>query len=158
MTMMPKEEQKQPGELVVAEKVEKEAQQVNQLNHEDCPHDTSEAMDQRGCPRDSQPSQIPTQGTKQKTVVAELQTAEKTFVAEAVVAETTAPAESRTLTASRQPETLTDSDIPITRPENYHYTPEEIALMKRQANEAYLKWVELELEIAKYNQEQTAQK
>ena len=56
------------------------------------------------------------------------------------------------------PKTLTDSDIPITRPENYKYTPEEIALMKRQANEAYLKWVELELEIAKYNQEQTAQK
>lgn len=56
------------------------------------------------------------------------------------------------------PETLTDNDIPITRPENYKYTPEEIALMKRQANEAYLKWVELELEIAKYNQEQTAQK
>ena len=59
---------------------------------------------------------------------------------------------------SAKPETLTDNDIPITRPENYHYTPEEIALMKRQANEAYLKWVELELEIAKYNQEQTAQK
>ena len=56
------------------------------------------------------------------------------------------------------PETLTDNDIPITRPENYKYTPEEIALMKKQANEAYLKWVELELEIAKYNQEQTAQK
>jgi hypothetical protein len=30
--------------------------------------------------------------------------------------------------------------------------------MKRQANEAYLKWVELELEIAKHCQEQTAQK
>jgi hypothetical protein len=28
--------------------------------------------------------------------------------------------------------------------------------MKKQALEAYLKWVELELEIAKYNQEQTA--
>ena len=59
---------------------------------------------------------------------------------------------------SAKNETLTDSDIPITRPENYHYTAEEIALMKRRANEAYLKWVELELEIAKYNQEQTAQK
>ena len=51
---------------------------------------------------------------------------------------------------------LTERDIPITRPENYKYTPEEIALMKKQAREAYLKWVELELEIAKYNQEQTA--
>ena len=51
---------------------------------------------------------------------------------------------------------LTERDLPITRPENYKYTPEEIALMKKQAREAYLKWVELELEIAKYNQEQTA--
>ena len=53
--------------------------------------------------------------------------------------------------------TLTERDIPITRPENYRYTPEEIALMKKQATEAYLKWVELELEIAKHSQEQTAQ-
>ena len=56
-----------------------------------------------------------------------------------------------------KPKTLTDSDIPITRPENYKYTTEEIALMKKQAAEAYLKWVELELEIAKHNMEQTAQ-
>ena len=54
------------------------------------------------------------------------------------------------------PQMLTERDIPITRPENYEYTPEEIALMKKQDREAYLKWVELELEIAKYNQEQTA--
>ena len=54
-------------------------------------------------------------------------------------------------------EVLTECDIPITRPENYKYTPEEIALMKKQAREAYLKWVELELEIAKHCQEQTAQ-
>lgn len=53
--------------------------------------------------------------------------------------------------------TLTERDIPITRPENYQYTPEELALMKKQANEAYLRWMELELEIAKYNLEQTAQ-
>ena len=53
--------------------------------------------------------------------------------------------------------TLTERDIPITRPENYKYTPGEIALMKKQANEAYMKWVELELEIAKNNLEQTAQ-
>ncbi len=53
--------------------------------------------------------------------------------------------------------TLTERDIPITRPENYKYTPEEIALMKKLANEAYLKWVELEMEIAKNNLEQTAQ-
>jgi hypothetical protein len=55
-----------------------------------------------------------------------------------------------------QPVTLTERDIPVTRPENYQYTPEELALMKKQANEAYLKWVELELEIAKHNLEQTA--
>ena len=54
--------------------------------------------------------------------------------------------------------TLTERDIPITRPENYQYTPEELALLKKQANEAYLKWVELELEIAKHHLEQTAQK
>ena len=55
-------------------------------------------------------------------------------------------------------ETLTERDIPITRPENYKYTPEELALLKKQANEAYLKWVELELEISRYTLEQTAQK
>ena len=54
--------------------------------------------------------------------------------------------------------TLTERDIPITRPENYQYTPEEIALLKKQANEAYLKWAELELEISKYNLEQASSK
>ena len=66
------------------------------------------------------------------------------------VAETAKPQE--------KPVTLTERDIPVTRPENYQYTPEELALMKKQANEAYLKWVELELEISKCNLEQTAQK
>ena len=56
-----------------------------------------------------------------------------------------------------KPTVLTERDIPITRPENYRYTPEEIALLKKQANEAYIKWVQLELEIAKYNLEQMAQ-
>ena len=56
-----------------------------------------------------------------------------------------------------KPVTLTERDIPITHPENYKYTPEEIALLKKQADEAYLKWVELELEIAKHHLEQTAQ-
>ena len=71
-------------------------------------------------------------------------------VNELAVAETAKP--------QSQPVTLTERDIPITRPENYQYTPEELALMKKQANEAYLKWVELELEISKCNLEQTAQK
>ena len=65
-------------------------------------------------------------------------------------AETAKPQEKRV--------TLTERDIPISRPENYKYTPEELALMKKQANEAYLKWAQLELEIAKHNLEQTAQK
>lgn len=63
-------------------------------------------------------------------------------------------------TAKPEPEPvmLTERDIPVTRPENYRYTSEELALMKKQANEAYLKWVELELEIAKQTMEQTALK
>ncbi len=66
-------------------------------------------------------------------------------------------ATAETVEPQGKPATLTERDIPITRPENYKYTPEEMALLKKQANEAYLKWVELELEIAKYNLEQTAQ-
>ena len=53
--------------------------------------------------------------------------------------------------------TLTESDIPITRPENYKHTPEELALLRKQADEAYLKWVELEREISKNNLQQTSQ-
>lgn len=74
---------------------------------------------------------------------------------EQLLAQETKPAEKK---VEEKSVTLTERDIPITRPENYKYTPEEIALMKKQANEAYLKWVELELEIAKNNLEQTAQK
>ena len=85
-----------------------------------------------------------------------------TAPAETMPAETT-EAEAKEVEVMRnheqsKPRMLTESDIPITRPENYQYTPEEIALMKKQANEAYLKWVELELEIAKHHIEQTAQK
>ena len=65
--------------------------------------------------------------------------------------------EASNLQAQTIPVTLTEHDIPITRPENYRYTPEEIELLKKQANEAYVKWVQLELEIAKYNLEQMAQ-
>lgn len=74
---------------------------------------------------------------------------------EQLLAQETKPVEQK---VEQKSVTLTERDIPITRPENYKYTPEEIALMKKQANEAYLKWVELELEIAKNNLEQTAQK
>ena len=86
--------------------------------------------------------------------------AQETAPVEAVVTEQVAQvktvAQAKTV-AQVKTKTLTERDIPITRPENYQYTPEEIALLKKQADEAYLKWVELELEIAKYNQEQTAQ-
>ena len=58
--------------------------------------------------------------------------------------------------AKPQQVVLTERDIPISRPENYRYTPEELALMRRQANEAYVKWMELEMEIMKYQFEQVA--
>ena len=80
--------------------------------------------------------------------------AQETAPVEAIVTEQVAQVKT---VAQVKPKTLTERDIPITRPENYQYTPEEIALLKKQADEAYLKWVELELEIAKHNQEQTAQ-
>ena len=87
---------------------------------------------------------------KPKTGLAQAETA--TEPTEEIVAETPPAPETDMAQA------LTERDIPITRPENYKYTPEEIALLKKQANEAYLKWVELELEIARHNLEQTAQK
>lgn len=68
------------------------------------------------------------------------------------------PAATPTANQTTQPRILTERDIPVTRPENLKYTKEELALMRKQANEAYLKWMELELEIARYNQEQTALK
>ena len=90
--------------------------------------------------------------------------AQETPVAEPVLTATSAVSEAHAdIAMAGKPQkevktvTLTERDIPITRPENYHYTAEEIALMKKQANEAYLKWAQLELEIAKHNLEQTAQ-
>lgn len=110
-----------------------------------------------------QPAGQPVQ-TPVKRIVAKVQpkkseapsvmTQEKPAVTEQLLAQETKPAEKK---VEEKSVTLTERDIPITRPENYKYTPEEIALMKKQANEAYLKWVELEMEIAKNNLEQTAQ-
>ena len=77
--------------------------------------------------------------------------------AQPAVEETDQTATAVAQVSSQTMTTLTERDIPITRPENYQYTPEELALLKKQANEAYLKWVELELEISKCNLEQTAQ-
>ena len=89
--------------------------------------------------------------------------AQETTATESVTPEVKAEEEeakpelAQAVTQDAKPMTLTERDIPITRPENYKYTPEEIALLKKQADEAYLKWVELELEIAKHHLEQTAQ-
>ncbi len=105
---------------------------------------------------------------KQKAHVAEeaTNTAATPTQAEEIVEAPTLQADQTLASQDPQPEVLTkreplllsESDIPITRPENLRYTKEELALMKKQANEAYLKWMELELEISKYNIEQTAQK
>lgn len=93
--------------------------------------------------QDAKTAQTPTAETKTLPAVEEANR-------ELAVAETAKPQEKMV--------TLTERDIPITRPKNYQYTPEEIALMKKQANEAYLKWAELELEISKYNLEQASSK
>ena len=87
--------------------------------------------------------------------------AQEATVAEPVTSEVKAEEVPKTeivqaATPTTKPVMLTQRDIPITRPENYKYTPEEIALLKKQANEDYVKWVQLELEIAKYHLEQMA--
>jgi len=146
VTMLPKEEKQVP---VVASKVE-------QKQHEE-PKVEAETQTAPSVAEKPQPQKQRKQ--RRKPVVAEQLLAQESAPVEEVATEN--PAETVNdvaMTPQAQPKTLTDSDIPITRPENYRYTPEEIALMKKQAAEAYLKWVELELEIAKHNMEQTAQK
>ena len=49
-----------------------------------------------------------------------------------------------------EPAVLTESDLPVTNPENLKHTEEELAILQEKANEAYLKWWEFELEIANY--------
>ena len=115
----------------------------------------------------AQPAVAPTKVKKAKTqtVVAKRDAAllaQETTAAEPVTPEVKAEEEvkpelAQAVTQEAKTVTLMERDIPITRPENYKYTPEEIALLKKQADEAYLKWVELELEIAKHHLEQTAQ-
>ena len=117
------------------------------------------------------PTPVKTKKAKEKTSIAKRDTAfltqdtpaTQTPVAEVPVTPTADEAHkdlavTETTMPQEQSVTLTERDIPMTRPENYKYTPEELALMKKQAYQAYLKWAELELEIAKYNLEQTAQK
>lgn len=108
----------------------------------------------------AQPVQVPVKRIVAKVEPKKVETPsvvpqEQPATTELLLAQETKPVEQK---VEQKSVTLTERDIPITRPENYKYTPEEIALMKKQANEAYMKWVELELEIAKNNLEQTAQK
>ena len=146
VTMLTKEEEQVP---VVAKKVE-------QRQHEE-PKVEPETQTAPSVVETPQPQKQRKQ--QRKPVVAEqLLAQESAPVEEAATEHATETANDVAMTPQTKPKTLTDSDIPITRPENYKYTPEEIALMKKQAAEAYLKWVELELEIAKHNMEQTAQK
>ena len=107
----------------------------------------------------AQPVQVPVKRIVAKVEPKKLETPsvvpqKQPATTEQLLAQETKPVEQK---VEQKSVTLTERDIPITRPENYKYTPEEIALMKKQANEAYMKWVELELEIAKNNLEQTAQ-
>ena len=105
------------------------------------------------------PQQLP-KPSRKATVAAKPLLAQKSAPAEAAqsaMEETDLTATVVAHTSNKTMTTLTERDIPITRPENYEYTPEELALLKKQAHEAYLKWVELELEISKCNLEQTAQ-
>ena len=90
-------------------------------------------------------------------LLAQETTATESVTPEVKAEEEAKPELAQAVAQDAKPMTLTERDIPITRPENYKYTPEELALMKKQADEAYLKWVELELEIAKHHLEQTAQ-
>ena len=99
----------------------------------------------------------PIKTAKQQPAVAEAETSQAEEVLPPVVEEPRKELAQATATTKKQPRTLTEHDIPITRPENYKYTPEELAQLRKQADEAYLKWVELELEISKNNLQQTAQ-
>ena len=115
----------------------------------------------------AQPAAAPTKAKKAKArtnvvkhdvaLLAQETTATESVTPEVKAEEEAKPELAQAVAHDAKPVTLTERDIPITRPENYKYTPEEIALLKKQADEAYLKWVELELEIAKHHLEQTAQ-
>ena len=146
------------GEPQVTAKVEQPATtEVQKSEPEAAPQeaDTQEAIEvpaksPRQMPKPSRKAIVAAEPLLAQTSPAE--TAQPAVEETDLTATAVAQASSETMT------TLTERDIPITRPENYQYTPEELALLKKQANEAYLKWVELELEISKCNLEQTASK
>ena len=95
-----------------------------------------------------------TERATEQVLLAQVETADRSK--EVSASDEIAPAYLSRAQANPQYVVLTERDIPISRPENYRYTPEELALMRRQANEAYLKWMELEMEIAKHQLEQIA--
>ena len=94
-------------------------------------------------------------------LIAKAETPEEVKPQEYVVDETPAITEREVAVVEKtsiesDPEILSDRDLPITSPENFRLTREEQALMVRLENEAFLKQVKQELEIAKYNQRQMA--
>ena len=94
-------------------------------------------------------------------LIAKAETPEEVKLQKYVVDETPAITEREVAVVEKttfesEPEILSDRDLPITSPENFRLTKEEQALMVRLENEAFLKQVKQELEIAKYNQKQMA--
>lgn len=134
--------------------------------------DVRRQLDVRGqCPGSDLPGSRPLTSRPAELATAAKPKAKKTVRRNPVVvpdklmaAQTAADSAQPVLVAAAAPQpaakmkVITERDIPITRPENYQHTPEEIALLKKQAAEAYLKWVELELEISRNNLEQAMQK
>lgn len=134
--------------------------------------DVRRQLDVRGqCPGSELPGSRPLASRPAELVTAAKPKAKKKLRRNPVVvpdklmaAQTAADSAQPVLVAAAAPQpaakmkVITERDIPITRPENYQHTPEEIALLKKQAAEAYLKWVELELEISRNNLEQAMQK
>ena len=115
----------------------------------------------------AQPAAAPTKAKKAKArtnvvkrdaaLIAQETTATEPVTSEVKAEEEAKPELAQAVTQDAKPMTLTERDIPITRPENYRYTSEDLALMKEQAQKAYVKRVQLELEISKCNLEQMKQ-
>ena len=67
-------------------------------------------------------------------LLAQETTATESVTPEVKAEEEAKPELAQAVAQDAKPVTLTERDIPITRPENYKYTPEEIALLKKQAD------------------------
>jgi hypothetical protein len=140
----------------VAAKVEKKAEVANVSNGENG-YNGSNGLEPNEPTKPIKPTKPTKIAKPQLQQLAEAETSQAEEVLPPVVEEPRKELAQATATTKKQPRTLTEHDIPITRPENYKYTPEELAQLRKQADEAYLKWVELELEISKNNLQQTAQ-